>query len=173
MSRIGVVLALCLPLLASLAAQTDEELLRGIRERYKFITENLNAFASIEKDIEGESAEGAQMKVYHDNGETILLQATFYGEGGNRTVHQYYHNADLFFVYTVTKLYDLSQPEPARQVTRTEEHRYYFHHGRLIRWLVDVNKQRQTRDRASAEFQAAEREIPEQALHLIELFNRH
>jgi len=116
-------------------AQTEEELILRIREQFKTTNANLLTYEKIIKSIEGESLEGGVILLYRTDGDTVLMHCEFYGESGNLKEDYYFWNSLLYFVFTVREIYDY----PNSNVIETEENRYYFNNGKMIRWL-DKNK---------------------------------
>jgi len=156
-----------------LNAQTEEELITSIRERFTTINSNLESYETIEKDIEGEAAEGAYIKAYHIDGVIVLLQCVFYGEMGNLKEDYYYDDGNLFFVYTIEEKYDMPTYLEDAKVVTTEENRYYLNNGLMIRWLVDINEKRTTKDKKSKVFFDKESEIINEAIRMLEVFNKN
>lgn len=153
----------------SLFAQTEEEQVKLIRDRFQQINSSLSSYQSIEKEISGESTEGASIKAYHDNGETVLLHCRFYGETGNITEDYYFYNSTLFFVYSVKENYSSGVQEGNPQVLSKEENRYYFNDGKLIRWI----KQKNAINKSEKAFAEAEASVIKEAYRLIDVFNKH
>jgi len=154
----------------SLHAQTEDELITKVRERFNTINSFLDSYESIEKDIYGESAEGGWMKAYHIDGETVMLHCKFYGEMGNITEYYYYDNSSLFFVFTIKEIYSAPAYLEESEVVSKEENRYYFHNKKMIRWL---DNDRKKIDKNSKEFKEKETEILNDAIRMIEVFNEN
>ncbi len=149
-------------------AQTEEELVLKIREQFKTTNANLNAYEKIEKDIYSESTEGGTIRVYHIDGETVMMHCEFYGEGGNMMEEYYFWNSELYFVYTVQELYDRPVYMEGSKVSEKIENRYYFNNGKMIRWL-DRNKQKV--NKYADEFREAENHLLNESVRLIDVFN--
>jgi hypothetical protein len=173
MKKIILFTVLCLFSYNFSIAQTEEEIIKNIRERFTTITSFLESYETIEKDIEGESTEGGYMKAYHVDGEIVMLHCAFYGESGNLKEDYYYDNGKLFFVYTIAEKYNLPAYMEDAKVETVEENRYYINDDKLIRWLVDINKKRTTKDKKSKVFFDKENEIILEAQRMLEIFNNN
>jgi hypothetical protein len=154
--------------ISSVTAQTEEEFVIKIREQFKTTNANLKAYEMIEKDIYSESTEGGVMRAYHVDGETVLMHCEFYGEGGNIMEEFYFWNSELYFVYTVQELYNKPIYMEGSSVSEKIENRYYFHNGKMIRWL-DKNKEKV--NIYSDDYSKAERYLLDESVRLIGVFN--
>jgi hypothetical protein len=168
MKKPTLILVLIIAGILTASAQTEEELVLKIREQFKTTNANLNAYEKIEKDIYSESTEGGTIRVYHIDGETVLMHCEFYGEGGNMMEEYYFWNSELYFVYTVQELYDRPIYMEGSKVSEKIENRYYFNNGKMIRWL-DRNKQKV--NKYADEYSEAEQQLLNESVRLIEVFN--
>ncbi len=77
----------------------------------QLINDSLESSSSATKDVFDLSAEGGQQTNYTHNGETLLIQQTFYGETGKSNVAYYYHNEKVFYILkkNTKYVYPLSQ----------------------------------------------------------------
>lgn len=115
---------------------TDEQI-ETIRQQYAEFRQKLPEKHVIMGDLLGMSAEGGNFKAYLDGQTLRLITATLYGETG-RTEDEFYYDADgnLFFVFRRQRHYD----KPFGKPNRTVEQRFYFHAGKMIRWLSSDNR---------------------------------
>lgn len=168
MKKPTLLLSLLLVSLLTASAQTEEQLVLIIREQFKNTNANLNSYEKIEKDISSESTEGGTIRVYHVDGETVLMHCEFYGERGNTMEEYYFWNSELYFVYTVQEIYDVPIYVGNSKVSEKIENRYYFSNGEMIRWL---DKDKQAVSRYADGYQGVEQSLLNESVRLIEVFN--
>ncbi len=109
----------------------------SIRQRYATINRNQAKYKRVKKDLLGFSTEGGELVVYLDDRAIVKMVANFYGESG-RAVEEYYYRGDqLIFVFRKESRYD--NPLSGRVVS-TQQQRFYFNNGQLIRWLDEKGK---------------------------------
>lgn len=115
---------------ASERAAAEAAVLR-IRARFQQIEGDLEAgrLGSDRKEIFGIAGDSAYATIYFAAGEIPKVRARIF-ENGDRTAYQaFYEGGELVFMFrTVDRLLP-SGPQ------RLEEQRYYFDHGRMVRWL--------------------------------------
>ena len=129
------------------APQIDE-----IRKHYGEIRQALPELRKTSIELDGHSTDGAVVEGYYSKtGELRFIDAKFYGESGKLYEEYYYHKGELIFLlrqhhqYNVPYYVDEQMAKDAGGVafdeskTVIQENRYYFHEGKLIRWL-DENK---------------------------------
>ena len=111
----------------------SEKAIEGIRTRYADVRGRLSSFREITRDLSGLSTEGGMLHAYFDGQALKLVRATFYGETG-QTNREFYYDEDgrAFFVLEIESRYDV----PLGATAGTQERRYYFDAGRLIRLLA-------------------------------------
>jgi hypothetical protein len=104
---------------------------------YAAVQKQLPTYRSIQRDLEGFSTEGGTLQAYFQGDTVRLLKVSLFGETG-RTDQEYYYtdSEQLVFVFAKTSRYD----RPFGQVVQVQTARFYFHDGKLIRWLNHANK---------------------------------
>lgn len=113
-----------------------EDQIERIRQQYAAIKQKLPNHRMIERDLAGFSAEGGSLKAYLDGQTTALIAVKLFGETGQADEEFYYDAAgNLFFVFRREHRYD----KPFGKISRTTEQRFYFHAGKMIRWLLPDN----------------------------------
>lgn len=110
----------------------DEKDIQAIRERYEQIQGSLQRCQIVTREIEGESAEGGELKAWRLDAAMVKMAATHYGESGRKTQEFYLKGSEVVFFFEVTSTYD--KPLSGKVVSREEE-RLYFSGGKLFRWL--------------------------------------
>lgn len=117
-------------------AQTETEIVK-IRSHVATINKGLPKFKKTTKDVEGISLEGTEATYYLAGKAARKITANMYGETYRASGEFYYQNGQLIFAFLRHSQYDtqigLSKPP---KVVRTEERRFYFADGELIRLLV-------------------------------------
>jgi hypothetical protein len=108
-----------------------------IRQQYAAINKGLTKYKKVKKKLSGFSLEGGDLVAYLDGPAVVKIVANHYGEGGKATEEYYYWKGKLIFVYR--KDYHYDKPMSGK-VVRTEENRFYFDNGRLIRWINESGK---------------------------------
>lgn len=110
-----------------------ESAIASIRTRYADVRRRLSSFREVTRDLAGLSTQGGMLQAYFDGQVLKLVRATFYGETG-RTNREFYYDDDgrVFFVLEIDSRYDA----PLGATAGTQERRYYFDGGRLIRLLA-------------------------------------
>lgn len=136
------------------APKTEEEIIADIREKFEAINQNSASYQAKTMELTGESTEGGELKAYYQNEALQKAVATYYGEMGKLTEEYYFSEGHVFFVFTQQQAYDQPMYMEGSKVVKTEEHRYYFHNNKLIRWL-DPNKEKV----ADSNFKQKESEI--------------
>lgn len=134
--------------------KTEEEIIAEIRAKFEEINKNSASYQTKSMDLTGESTEGGELKSYYQNEALQKADVNYYGEMGKLTEEYYFSEGNVFFVFTQQHAYDQPIYMEGSKVVKTEEHRYYFHNNKLIRWL-DPNKEKV----ADADFKQKESEI--------------
>ena len=130
----------------------DGKDIQAIREHYEQIQDSLKRCQIVTREIEGESAEGGELKAWLLDAAIVKMEVTHYGESGRKTQEFYLKGSEVVFVFEVTSIYD--KPLSGKVVSREEE-RFYFSVGKLLRWLnakkkhVDVITDEATKRTAS------------------------
>jgi hypothetical protein len=135
-----LVLTLCLLANGSSAqAQpcTSPNAIQCIRQLYAAVQKQLPAYRSIQREFDGFSTEGGKLRAYLDGNNVRLIKASLFGETGRSDQEYYYTDTEsLFFVFEKNSRYD----RPFGKVAQVRTARFYFHDGKLIRWLNNANK---------------------------------
>lgn len=145
-------------------AQDTNALVIKIREHYAQINKLTRTYRKVKKDAEGFSLEGGEMTAYFSGKQVMKIAAIFYGESGRSTADFYFWDGKLIFVFQ--KRFNYDKPMSGKVVS-TEENRYYFNEGTLIKW-VEGKKDKNVNDDESKETGAS---WIEDANKLIELAN--
>jgi hypothetical protein len=117
---------------ASANNHQEKESVSSIRERYAAINKNLSKYRVVKKELAGFSTEGGELVAYFDGASVVKMAATHLGETGRSSEEFYYRDGKLVFVFYRRETYDAPL---SGKVSKTEEARFYFADGRLIRWL--------------------------------------
>jgi hypothetical protein len=164
---------LALPLLAAAAgpgggrgadappALEQDSVIRRIREAYARTNAELPRCERRRQEVMGYSTEGGELEAYVCRGEVVKLVAVFIGHTGYVTEEFYLAGGRPYFVYRVSR----SEERPFGKVVATFEDRYYFHAGRLVRWLDG----RRSVPPASEEAREQERKVLTLAAELLAL----
>lgn len=124
----------------------DEKLLQTIQERVRFIDTHLKDYRHVEKGIDGVSTEGTMLDGYFSNNIPQLIKSESLYESG-REDDAFYFGAAGKLLYIYHKKTRYNQPLEAVVSTDTrlftsEEHRYYFSDGRLVKQMIGSVEQR-------------------------------
>jgi len=117
---------------ASAKNSQEKETISSIRVRYAAVNKNLAKYRVVKKELSGFSAEGGELVAYFDGASVVKMAATHLGETGRALEEFYYRDGGLVFVFYRRETYDAPL---SGKVSKTEEERFYFADGRLIRWL--------------------------------------
>jgi hypothetical protein len=116
----------------------DERIIQDIQKKCASI-DAIKSYRKIERDIDGKSTEGGALVYYLQDGIIRKIVETLYFESGKNIDEYYFWKDSLIFVFNKKLYYDLpinvAPEEEIGKVGKTEENRYYFHNGNLIRWL--------------------------------------
>jgi len=120
----------------SAQAQTEKEIVK-IRAEVAAINKGVSKYTKTTKDVEDVSLEGTEATFYHSAKNLKKITAKMYGETYNQTGEFYYQNGELIFAFIKRNQYDtqIGMDAPPKVVS-TEERRFYFANGELIRMLV-------------------------------------
>lgn len=122
-----------------LFAQTEDEIVKKIRDQFTQINSNLKTYKTVEKEV-FESTEGGSVKGYYDNGTLVSIHYEVFGEMGGLKEDYYFSNGKLFFVYSLTQNYSAPVYVEGSTVSSSTEQRYYLDNEKLIRWLNNEKK---------------------------------
>lgn len=114
----------------SLADRADEAMLDRIRREYRAIENRREWLHTWRQEIEGSGAESAYANIWSENGSIRLIRGRFHTSGHRHALLLYYSHGELFFAHQV-----LNRIGPAGEATTLDEQRFYFHDGKLVRWL--------------------------------------
>ena len=121
-------------------AQTEKQI-SAIRAQVGAIEKGLKNYQKATRRVEGISLEGTEA-VYYVSGKSLQkIGARIFGETFNAAADFYYQGEELIFVFYKINRYDrpiggVRSPK----VARTEERRFYFAGGELVR-LLDGKKE--------------------------------
>lgn len=141
---------LMLFLVNSINAQTKKDI-AVIRAEVAAINKGAAKYKKKTKNVEDISLEGTEATYFHSGKNLKKITAKMYGETYNATGEFYYDEGELIFAFVKHNKYDTQiGMNPPPKVARTEEQRFYFARGELIRLLVG-KKELKTRDERYAE----------------------
>ncbi len=111
-------------------ATGTEAVIEGIRRDFQRI-EQLGAHAHRHTiELQGFSTEGGEARVYFENGRVAKIATKHMGEMGRTAEDYYFRGNSLIFAFRRASTYD----QPFGNVRSTEENRFYFDGGRMVRW---------------------------------------
>lgn len=125
----------------SAQAQTYEAFVQKrvgqIRVEVAAIEKGASKYTKTTKDVEGISLEGTEATYFYSGKTLKKITTKMYGETYNATGEFYYQNGELIFAFVKRNQYDtqIGRDTPPK-VTGSEEQRFYFAGGELIRLLV-------------------------------------
>ena len=117
-------------------AQSEKEIVK-IRAEVTEINKGAAKYTKTTKDVEDIALEGAEATFYRSAGNLRKITAKMYGETYNATGEFYYRDGQLIFAFLKHNRYDtqIGLDKPPK-VASTEEQRFYFAGGDLIRLLI-------------------------------------
>lgn len=117
------------------ATDTIESQIKEIRKEYARINSDSFKYKVVQKDINGQSAEGGILKQYYFGDEIQKATSIFFGETGKLTVEYYFKIGKIIFVYEREDRYGFPIYNGKPKLKSIEENRYYFNAQKLIRWV--------------------------------------
>lgn len=170
MKAIGYLFIIMFLVTCYLYGEDDEDrIIIEIREKYADINYNLTNYKKVTEEIQDASTEGGTIDIYYKDKVAEKMVVSYFGEMGMFRAEYYLDKGQLMFIFAETHRYNRPMyydEKMARENNDTEwfdqaktivlENRYYFHRGKMIRWL-DENKNK--KDKGSEEFKNAEKEI--------------
>lgn len=121
-------------------ADSIDKAIKEIRKEYSKINSDTSKYSVVQKDINGESAEGGILKKFFENDVLRKAVEVFFGETGKLTAEYYFKDEEIIFVYEREDRYDSPIYEGNGKIKSTVENRYYFNHKKLIRWIGSDGK---------------------------------
>jgi hypothetical protein len=120
----------------SVQAQTEKEIVK-IRSEVAAINKGVSKYTKTTKNVEDISLEGTEATYYHSAKNLRKITAEMFGETFNATGEFYYRGGELIFAFIKHNKYDTQiGMNPPPKVIGTEEQRFYFADGKLIRLLI-------------------------------------
>jgi len=117
-------------------AQTEKEIIK-VRGEVAVINKGAPKYTKTTKNVEDISLEGTEATYYSAAGDVRKITAKIYGESYNAAGEFYYLGGTLIFAYLKHNQYDAPiGTGKSPKVARTEERRFYFADGELIRLLI-------------------------------------
>jgi len=117
-------------------AQIDS--IAQIRSEYAAINRQAASLNRQVVSLNDRSSEGGEVTIYRNkNGAVRLVREVVMGETG-KVQREYYYEANVpFFVFEVTTRYNapIYLPQFNPSLSEKSEERYYFLHGKMVRWL--------------------------------------
>ncbi len=130
------VIVLMFVLTVSAQDQTEKEIVK-IRAEVAAINKGVSKYAKTTKNVEDVSLEGTEATYYRSAKILKKMTAKIYGETYNQTGEFYYQNGELIFAFVKRNQYDTQIGlDTSPKVVSSEERRFYFVRGELIRLLV-------------------------------------
>lgn len=111
--------------------KSEKEIIKNIRAHYAYINGKLGSFDKLEKELEGFSTGGGTLESYYYMDHVKKIVVRLFGEMGKTLEEYYFWDDTLVFSFHMDSHYD----KPFGSVVKKTENRYYFHYGRMIRWL--------------------------------------
>lgn len=116
-------------------AQTEKDIVR-IRAEVTAINKSAKKYKKETRDVEGISLEGTEATYFVSGKGLKKATAKMYGETYNASVEIYYSGEEMIFAFLKENRYDTQiGMTPPPKVVRSEERRFYFSGGNLIRML--------------------------------------
>jgi len=122
---------------SALAEDQETEAVAAIRQRYATINKNISRYKTVRKELAGFSTEGGELTVYFEGLAIKKIAVKHQGETGRSFEEYYYLDDGFMFVYRRQDTY--SEPMSGK-VVKTQETRFYFEDGELVRWLDEKGK---------------------------------
>ena len=120
----------------SVFAQTEKQI-RQIRADVKLINKNAAKYTKKTKDVEGIALEGTEADYFVSGKGLKKITAKMFGETYNASVEIYFSGEEMIFAFLKENRYDTQiGMNPPPKVVRSEEKRFYFSGGDLIRLLA-------------------------------------
>jgi hypothetical protein len=136
MKKIFLSAALLMIFVSSIFAQTDKQI-TAIRAEVAAINKAAAKYTKKTKNVEEISLEGTEATYFVSGKGLKKVVAKIYGETYNSTGEFYYSGEDLIFAFIKFNKYDTQiGMNPPPKVVRTEDQRFYFTGGDLIRLLL-------------------------------------
>jgi hypothetical protein len=112
-------------------APDTEAAIAAIRRDFQRIEALGPAARAGEFALEGFSTEGGAAQFFREGGRVVKIAVQHQGEMGHRLEDFYYRGDSLIFVFRR----DAQYHRPFGEVRSTEENRFYFDGGRMVRWV--------------------------------------
>jgi len=136
-------------LTVSAFAQTEKEIIK-IRAEVAAINKGASKYTKTVKNVEDLSLEGTEATYYYAAEDLRKVKAEIFGETYNATGEFYYRGGTLIFAFVKRNQYDTQIGlEKSPKVVRTEEQRFYFANGELIRLLIGKKELKSANERYS------------------------
>ena len=120
----------------SVFAQTENQI-KQIRAEVNLISKNAAKYKKTNRNVEGISLEGTEAAYFVSGKGLKKVTAKMFGETYNASVELYFSGEEMIFAFVKENRYDTQiGMNPPPKVVRTEERRFYFSGGNLIRLLV-------------------------------------
>jgi hypothetical protein len=119
-------------------AQDTEKQIAVIRAEVAAINKSAAKYTKKTKNVDDISLEGTEATYYVSGRGLKKIVARIYGESYNATGEYYFTGEELIFAFVKFNKYDrpLGSGGRSPKVARTEEQRFYFSGGNLIRLLI-------------------------------------
>lgn len=121
-------------------ADSIEIRIKRIREEFGRINSDSSKYKVVQKDIEGQSAEGGLARKFYYNDTLKKLVTVFYGETGKLTSEYYFKNAEIIFLFEKEERYSSPIYTGKSKAVEVTENRYYLNKDKLIRWIGKAGK---------------------------------
>ncbi len=127
-----------------ITAQTEEDMVKLIRQQFKTINDELKSYRSeFSSGTDEESGADWSVNEYFKGEQLMKVEEKYFGDMTENYNQYYYWNNQLFFIFTNYTYY---MPDESGSIVT--ENRYYFNKNKLIRWLDSekIAKEKNTDD---------------------------
>lgn len=124
---------------SNVSAQTEKDIAK-IRAEVNTINKSAKKYKKETRNVEGISLEGTEATYFVSGKGLKKITAKMYGETYNASVEIYYSGEEMIFAFMKENRYDTQiGMTPPPKVVRSEERRFYFSGGNLVRMLNGKN----------------------------------
>ena len=134
-------------------SQDTNLVLKDIREKYKFIKNNMQSYDTASIQLWDESTDGGRATAFYDNKSLKLIKVFYFGETGKTQIEYYFNNDKLFFAFEKASRYNRPYYWDKKHMQENNdsviydqnktiviEDRYYFNDEKLILWINNENE---------------------------------
>ncbi len=176
---VAVIFSILYP--ATVFSQSVDSIISNTRIKYSDTRKNISSYDTLFREVWDESTEGGEATAFYDGSNLRLIEVWLLGENFKERSEYYFDKGELLFVFetafkynrpfyfdsSMAVEYNDTAYDPAK--TSIEENRYYFHNGKLIRW---INNNQEAVDPGTENFSEAEKDILLFSGHIKNLFTK-